>query len=207
MALRDLRALRDYSWDAALGCFHPVLYDGQRLREQDAEQRGYCPPAKLVRVRADGGALLTWARAFRVTGDGDLLEMTAALAGAMGWTGKGGAVPVPAAGEPTPDPTSAVFGLLDLHEATGEPAYLEAAASLGQALAAERTRDGMLAGDPAAAGAASQDNVLALALLHCAAAREGRRHLMPPYYPGGNPWDPKIVVRTVGPRARDRARA
>ena len=207
VALRDLRSLRDYSWDAALGCFHPVLYDGQRLREQDAEQRGYCPPAKLVRVRADGGALLTWARAFRVTGDGDLLEMTAALAGAMGWTGKGGAVPVPAAGEPTPDPTSAVFGLLDLHEATGEPAYLEAAASLGQALAAERTRDGMLAGDPAAAGAASQDNILALALLHCAAAREGRRGLMPPYYPGGNPWDPKIVVRTVGPRARDRARA
>ena len=135
-------------------------------------------------MRADGGALLTWARAFRVSGDGDLLEMTAALAGAMGWTGKGGAVAVPAAGEPTPDPTSAVFGLLDLHEATGEPAYLEAAASLGQALAAERTKDGMLARDPAAAGAASQDNVLALALLHCAAAREGRRQLMPPLLPG-----------------------
>ncbi len=202
VALRDLRALREHSWDAAQGCFHPVLYDGQRLREQDAEQRGYCPPAKLVKVPADGGALLTWARACRVTGDEDLLEMAAALAGAMGWTGEGGPVPLPAPGEETPDPVSAVFALLDLHEATGEPAYLEAAASLGQALAAERTRDGLLAEDPSAAGAASQDNVLALALLHCAAAREGRRHLVPPYYPGGNPWDPKIVVRTVGPRDR-----
>ena len=151
---------------------------------------------------ADGGALLTWARAYRVTGDEDLLEMAAALAGAMGWTGEGGPVPLPAPGEETPDPVSAVFALLDLHEATGEPAYLETAASLGQALAAERTRDGLLAEDPSAAGAASQDNVLALALLHCAAAREGRRQLVPPYYPGGNPWDPKIVVRTVGPRDR-----
>ena len=202
VALRDLRALWEHSWDAASGCFHPVLYDGQRLREQDSEQRGYCPPAKLVKVPADGGALLTWARACRVTGDEDLLEMAAALAGAMGWTGDGGPVPLPAPGEKLPDPVSAVFGLLDLHEATGEPAYLEAAASLGQALAAERTRDGLLAEDPSAAGAASQDNVLALALLHCAAARDGRRHLVPPYYPGGNPWDPKIVVRTVGPRDR-----
>ena len=202
VTLRDLRALREYSWDASSGCFHPVLYDGQRLREQDAEQRGYCPPAKLVKVPADGGALLTWARAFRLTGDGDLLEMAAALAGAMGWTAEGGPVPLPAPGEQTPDPVSAAFGLLDLHEATGEAACLEAAASLAQGIAVERTRDGLLAEDPSAAGAASRDNVLALALLHCAAARDGLRHLVPPYYPGGNPWDPKIVVRTVGPRDR-----
>ncbi len=198
VALRDLRALRDYSWDATLGCFHPVLYDGQRLREQDAEQRGYCPPAKLVKVRADGGALLTWARAYRVSGGerhaGDD-RGPGRRHGLDRQRGRG--TPCRPAWERTPDSTSAVFGLLDLHEATGEPAYLEAAASLGQALAAERTRDGMLAGDPAAAGAASQDNILALALLHCAAARDGRRPLMPPYYPGGNPWDPKIVVRTV----------
>ena len=55
----------------------------------------------------------------------------------------------------------------------------------------------MLASNPSAAGAASNDNVLALALLHCAAAAGGHRRDMPPYYPGSNPWDPKIIVRTV----------
>ena len=49
----------------------------------------------------------------------------------------------------------------------------------------------------AAAGAASSDNILALALLHCTAALEGCRGELPPYYPGGSPWDPKVVVRTV----------
>ena len=197
VTLKDLRSLVEYSWDGDQGCFHPVLYDGQRLSEADVEDRGYCPPSKLTKVRANGSSLLAFARAYRLSNADDLLEMTAAVAGAMGWTQNGTAVPTPAPGEPTPDGASAVFALLDLHEATGESAYVEAAVTLGWSLARERENEGMLASDPTAAGAASSDNIVALALLHCAAARDGRRKEMPPYYPGGSPWDPKILVRTV----------
>jgi len=123
--------------------------------------------------------------------------MTAALATAMGWTQSGTAVPTPAPGEPTPEGSAALLALLDLYEATGESAYIDAAVNLGRSLVGECEHEGMLASDPAAAGAASSDNILALALLHCAAALEGCRGELPPYYPGGSPWDPKVVVRTV----------
>ncbi len=198
VTLKDLRSLIEHSWDGDQGCFHAVLYDGQRLGEADAEERGYCPPSKLRKVQANGGALLALALAYRLSNAADLLEMTAAVAGAMGWTQSGTAVPTPASGEPTPDGPSAVFALLELHEATGESAYIDAAVTLGQSLANARENEAMLASDPTAAGAAaSSDNVVALALLHCAAARDGRRGEMPLYYPGGSPWDPKILVSTL----------
>jgi pectate lyase len=197
VTLKDLRALAEHSWDAEQGYFHPVLYDGRRLREADAEERGYCPPSKLVTVPASGGALLSYARAYRLCGDDDLLQMSAAIAGAMGWSGAGTAVPTPEDGASVSDGPAAVFALLDLHEATGETDYLESATQLGRSLAAQRQSGDMLASNPSAAGAASNDNVLALALLHCAAAAGGHRRDMPPYYPGSNPWDPKIIVRTV----------
>ena len=197
VTLKDLRALIEYSWDGEQGCFHPVLYDGQRLSEDDSEERGYCPPSKLVKVRASGGALLALARAYRLSGAEDLLAAAAAVAGAMGWAQGGTAVPTPQLGAPTADGTAAVFALLDLHEATGEAAYVDTAVSLGWTLAQDVERQGMLVSDPTAVGAASLDNVVALALLHCAAARDGRRGEMPPYYPGGSPWDPKVIVRTV----------
>jgi len=203
LTLKDLRALIEYSWDGDQGCFHPVLYDGQRLSEADAEERGYCPPSKLAKVKANGGALLTLARAYRLSGAEDLLETAAAVAAAMGWTRGGTAVPTPMPDESTADGTAAVFALLDLHEATGEAAYLDAALSLGWSLAGAIEHEALLVSDPTAAGAASSDNVVALALLHCAAAHDGRREEMPPYYPGGSPWDPKILVRTVlGRRGR-----
>ena len=197
LTLKDLRALMQYSWDGARGCFYPVFYDGRRLGPGDAQERGYCPPSKLVPLKAQGGALLTFARAYRLTQADDLLAMTAALATAMGWTRSGTAVPTPAPGEPAPEGSAALLALLDLHAATGESAYLDAAVNLGHSLVGECEREGMLAADPAAAGAASSDNILALALLHCAAALEGCRGAVPPYYPGGSPWDPKVVVRTV----------
>ena len=196
LTVQDLRALVAHSWDAAAGCFHPVLYDGLRLSADDAEERGYCPPAKLQPVPADGGHLLTFAKAYRLTRADDLLQQAAAVATAMGWTENGTAVATPAPGAPTADAPSAIFGLLELHEATGEAAYLEAATTLAQEVL-QAVVDGMLATRPEVAGPSSVDNVAALAGLHCAAAGQGRRADMPPYYPGGSPWDPKIIVRTV----------
>ena len=66
--------------------FVPVLADGMKLSPSDCmEGVGYCSPQKLNKVSANGLMFLTYAKAYRVTGDGFLWRIARSLAQGLGW--------------------------------------------------------------------------------------------------------------------------
>ena len=203
LAVADLQALRRYAWDDSAGAFIPLLNDGRRFDPQEAmEGVGYCQPAKLQPVPANGLLFLAYARAFRLTGLEDFSAMAATLAGAMGWGDlarevdfSGGVSPL------TTDPWAptgqndacALFGLLELYAATSEQALLQSAVSLGRRLLEVYAVGGFFR--TGADSEAHIDGALPLALVHLAAAVEGGVEGLPVFYPNNTYFDPKIVIR------------
>ncbi|NKB65924.1 MAG: hypothetical protein GKR89_02575 [Candidatus Latescibacteria bacterium] len=203
LVVADLQALSRHAWDDSSGAFMPLLNDGQRLDPgQSQEGVGYCPPAKLQPVAANGLLFLAYARAFRLTGMEEFRGMAATLAAAMGWGDLDRAVDFSGPVSPhTQDQWApagqndacALFGLLDLHAASGDQVLLQSALSLGRRLLEVYSCDGFFrtgGGDQA-----HIDGALPLALVHLAAALDGGAEGLPAFYPNNTYFDPKIVIR------------
>jgi len=202
--VRDLTALAEHSYDTDQHAFIPCLNDGTRLDPSDSNEGvGYCPPSKLKKVPADGLMFLSYARAYRVTREARFLDVARSLADGMGWPSL--EKPLREDGPASPaDPhgwvntgqndAAALFGLLDLHDATGEPAILDGAATLARHILPNYEVDGFLVSDHPE-GETSIDSALPLALLHIEAASQGSRDALPAFYPNNTYFDPKIVIR------------
>lgn len=204
LVARDLTALAGHCFDAETASFIPAVNDGTRLSPDDANEGvGYCPPAKLTPVPADGLLFLSYARAYNLTRNETFGETARSIGSGMGWPGlvvhetyDGNAL--------DPDPhgwvnfgqndVCALFGLLEMHEATGDAAILASADRLAHQLVDRYTVDGWICSHRRS-GDANIDTALPLALLHLAAAHDGDRTALPVFYANNTYFDPKIVIR------------
>lgn len=201
---RDLLALVEHCYDPEEHCFYPAINDGTRLYPDNANEGvGYCPPAKLAKAPADGLLFLSFARAYNLTRQETFRRIAESLAAGMGWKdfnisdGYDGKVT-------PPDPhgwvnlgqndVCALFGLLELHSATGESRLLDAAHSVAGQLLDRYSADGWITSH-GPEGETNIDTALPLALLHLAAAHEGQHDELPTFYANNTYFDPKIVIR------------
>jgi hypothetical protein len=203
LVTRDLTALATHCYNREDHAFYPAINDGTRLYPENTNDIGYCPPSKLTKVPADGLLLLSYAKAYRLTGADLFREVTESLAEGMGWANL--EVPDSYDGNITaPDPhgwvnfgqndVCALFGLLELHKATGESRILDSARTLGRLLLDRYSVDGWFASH-GKTGDANIDTPLPLALLHLEAATAGVSKPLPAFYANNTYFDPKIVIR------------
>ena len=202
--IADLEALAEHVYDAGDRCFHPAINNGERLDPAYAmEGVGYCPPSKLKKVPADGLMFLSYARAYQATGMPQFLDMAKNMAAGMGWGDLNRPLDFEKGASPATEDVwvntgqndaCALFGLLALHEATGDGVLLQSAESLGRRLL-QQYRMGDLIASGSRDGTANIDTALPLALLHLEAARQGNRQALPAFYPNNTYFDPKIVIR------------
>ena len=200
---RDLTALAEHCYNADDHCFYPAINDGTRLFPENANDVGYCPPSKLTKVPADGLLFLSYARAYHLTHNERFREVAESLAAGMGWDNL--VVPETYDGKVNPpDPhgwvnlgqndVCALFGLLELHSASGESRILQSAQSLGRQFLDRYSVDGWIVSH-GKTGETNIDTALPLALLHLAAAGDGSRSNLPMFYANNTYFDPKIVIR------------
>jgi len=183
-ATRDLTALADHSYDRQAQCFHALLVDGTWLEPEMTEDgEGYCPPYRLVPLRANGLMLLAYAQAYRLSGQETLLGMARELASsAMADTAQ-------LAGPD--DGACALMGRLELYGATGEAGELAAARAWGARMLSAYPAQNLFADGK---GSASIDGLLPLALLHLAGAGADARDALPLFYTSQTAFDPKVVI-------------
>ena len=194
LVVRDLHALVDCAFDGE--GFTAVLGDGTRSGPEHAvDGVGYCQPPKLERVRPDGLLFLAYARAYRLSGVERFLAVALQLARGMGWQiehGEAGRLSPPA-GEAWSlsgqNDASALFGLLDLHRATGAATFRAAATAFAEKLLEHYRPESLFCGTGTSADI---DSALPLALLHLAAGEDAT---LPAFYPNLTYFDPKIVIR------------
>ena len=204
LVVADLEALAEYTYDADDGCFYPMLNDGTRLLpEYSMDGVGYCQPTKLQKVPADGLMFLSYARAYHLTEVARFQEMAVQLAEAMGWGSLEAPLDFEGGGSPPGEDAwvnsgqndaCALFGLLELHAATGNEVLLQSAASLGRHLLSCYQVNGLIVSG-SRDGSTNIDTALPLALLHLEAAKQGQRGALPAFYPNNTYFDPKIVIR------------
>ncbi len=205
---KDLTALARHSWLVEDGVFQPLLNDGTRLTPDDTRDVGYCQPVKLEPMRANGLLLLSYSRAYRVTGSDAFLQMATEIAQAMGW-GDVSAGPVDFRSLQTistrtedtrahggQNDACALEALLDLYVASGDESYMTSAIALGHRLTETHVVDGLFT----SSGSSHDDHTgidsaVPVALLRLTNELTGSQHAPPMLYPNITQFDPKIVAR------------
>ncbi len=200
----DLEALATHCYNIDDHSFYPAINDGTRLYPENSNEGiGYCPPTKLRKVPSNGLMFLSYARAYHMTGIARFREMAFSLARGMGWGDLNASVDFGTGGSPASNEAwvnkgqndaCALFGLLELHSATGDNALLQSATSLGEQLLRQYQVNGLIVSD-GRKGESNIDTALPLALLHLEGARQGDRTSLPDFYPNNTYFDPKIVIR------------
>lgn len=193
----DLEALAKHSYDETNHLFSSVLNNGEKLSPEDTmEGVGYCKPEKLQPVNANGLMFLSYARAFRLTGNEIFRLMVEKLAEGMGLGDLAGPIHFDEARCPwrrsALDDACALMGLLEFYAATEDEALMASAESLGQRVLSDYVEDRFFI-EPEQKRFTRIDSALPLALLHLAAAQEGKRNDVPAFYASNVYWDPKVV--------------
>jgi len=194
---RDLEALAKHSYDETDHVFSCLLNNGEKLSPADTmEGVGYCGPAKLRPVPANGLMFLSYARAFRLTRQELFRSMAEKLATGMGWGGLDETVHFDEPLDPWRgsglNEACKLVGLLDLYAATKDETLMASARSLGERLLADCVQDGLFI-EPEGRRATRIDSTVPLALLHLAAARGESPNKLPAFYASNTYWNPKIV--------------
>ncbi len=180
-AVEDLAAYGRWAYRGRENVFHTVHTDGTVLTGKVFEKDGYYGPAGWAFRSApgDGQHFLAYARGYRVSGDPFLWHMAGDLARgiALGDVGPIGQGPQMDLATACADPY-ALLGLLQLHRATSQRAYLEVACRVGDNILAQRFKDGFLltSSDSPAVRLDGEDP---LALLHLSAALAGKADCLP----------------------------
>lgn len=182
-AIEDLLAYGRYAYDEASSLIHPVMTNGTRLTGLVMERSGYYGKQGEALQAAPADALLLWSYAlgYRLSGHPQLWRIARSMARGLGLGDFGehpGTVPQANRATACADP-HAVFALLELHQAAGQPAYLELAADVGHNM----LQRGFHCGSERDAYI-KLDNIAPLALLHLAAAGRGMRGELPSYFGG-----------------------
>jgi pectate lyase len=178
-AIEDLKIYADRSYDPDTGQFIAMMIDGTPLKWREAET-GYYVPESFAPRNPDGHLLWSYAMAYRLSEDKDIWRMIRQLTRAMGV----GNVGSPSGQEQTSrfDTDSAdwrmIYALLELHRATGRGSMLTMACRVADNLLELQASTGLFP-RPEREYARTGDEI-PLALLHLAAALDGKSDKMPP---------------------------
>lgn len=175
----DLKVYARRCYDPETGRFTAVMTDGTPLRWREA-RTGYYVPESFAPREPDGYLLWAYATAYRLTGDDEHWQIARRLAVQLGLGELGGANGEQRSLdlETDADDWRLIYALLDFHEATEDQRFLHGACRVAENILKTQTATGLFprwdrqyarTGDEAP-----------LAILHLAAAVEGKRKLMPP---------------------------
>lgn len=198
MVAKDLTALGEYSYDEEDRSFSSILVDGMKLSPEDCmEGVGYCSPRGLEKVPANGLMFFAYAKAYRLTKNKFFWQMVCSLAQGMGWGELGDEIDVTKlnSNKGSKNDPLALLGLLELYKATDQKEYLALAANIGNRLMEASFIDGFfITSEVTTNGWTKINSSLPLALLHLAAAIEGKNVELPTFYPGSTAFDPKVII-------------
>ena len=177
-ASEDLLTYARRSYDPATGKFIAMMTDGTPIQWRKS-RTGYYVPESFAPVKPDGIILWGYATAYRLTGERGHWQMARAIAKGLDLGDLG-----------EPDGPRAlrldgevgnwrvIYALLELHRATGDRELLQLACRVGQRVVKMQTESGLFP-RPKRTFARTGDEA-PLALLHLAAAIQGKRSRLPP---------------------------
>jgi pectate lyase len=187
-AVADLKAYGRHAYDPELNAFVPLLTDGTRLQWEQVRPGYYRDHLDSLGPAApDSRVFRAYAKAYRLSRDAGLWEMIRHLSRAMGFGEVGSAAAEPrhlrfssGASWVATDRhggSGSIYGMLELHRATGDRAFLQVAAEIADHLVRTHFRNGLF---PRAGRVyARTGDEIPLALLHLVAAIENKSNLIP----------------------------
>jgi pectate lyase len=180
----DLTARAKHGYEEESNSFWAMLIDGTRLSPADRKKDGYVTTEWLQKRAANSAHFLAYALAYKLTRDDLMRRMTSSIARGLGLgelLPESGRVKVntdTASGDPV-----LIFGLLELHAATREKAYLDLARRIADNAIATRVRKGFFV-ESRDHLCARLDDPTPLALLHLGAVVLGLPQRPPTYWHG-----------------------
>ena len=178
-ASADLKAYAQHSYDRQTGRFVAVITDGTPLRWQDA-RTGYYVPESFAPRTPDGYLFWGYATAYRLTEDEAHWQMVRELARQLGL----GELGQPSGEERLLDLDAnsndwrLIYALLELYDVNRDRHILRSACRIADNILNGQTPTGLFP-RPGREYARTGDEA-PLAILHLAAAIEGKRRLLPP---------------------------
>ena len=185
-AIEELTAWGKSAYRMEDSSFIPMLTDGTNMEGYVCKKEGYFGPKGRVVKAAKASPLEFWAysMAFRISGDAFLWEMARNIARSndLGDIGTTDTKPELNLNTGSSD-TSALFGFLELYKKTQNEAYLDIAKRIGDNIVKDRFHEGFFTRSERHPFA-KFDRAEPLALLHLAAAMEGKSDSVPAYCGG-----------------------
>lgn len=178
-ASEDLKTYARHCYDRAAGKFITVMTDGTPIRWQEA-RAGYYDSSSFAPYKPDGLNFWNHALAFRLTREPEHWDMAREIAKQLG-LGDIGPKPRSRQRALNFNTTAAdwrlLYGLLELHRATRDRAFLNLAARVGDNLLGWQSKTHLFPRPRYAWGRTG--DAVPLALLHLAAALEGKSDRLP----------------------------
>lgn len=183
--IEDLTARANHGYDEATNSFQAMLIDGTRLSPEDRVRDGYVETRWLQPRAAGGRHFLAYCAAYRLSSNDLMWQMARRIGIGIG-VGTLGLEPGTLDSDPedlaSRDPM-VIFGLLELHQATGSPRFLRLAERVADNALAQQFHKGFFV--------QSKDHVIArfddplpLALLHLRASVLGLKTRPPVFWMG-----------------------
>lgn len=178
-AANDLKTYAERCYDPKTGQFQAVMTDGTPLRWQEA-RTGYYTPDSFAPQKPDGFLLWGYATAYRLTKDEAHWQMVRQLADPLGLGDLGGPnrEARSLAGAVDHDDWRVIYAMLELHEATKDDRFLGLACRVADNILKIQTPTGLF--PRSGRQYARTGDEAPLAVLHLAAAIQGKQGLMPP---------------------------
>lgn len=179
-ASEDLKAYARHCYDRASGKFITVMTDGTPIRWQET-RAGYYDASSFAPYGPDGMIFWNYALAFRLTGEPAHWDMVRELARQLGLGDPGDqprARQRPLNFNTTAADWRVIYALLELHRATRDRALLNLAARVGENLLRWQTQTRLFPRPGYTYGRTG--DAVPLALLHLAAALQGKSERLPP---------------------------
>jgi len=176
----DLKAYAERCYNPKTGQFQAVMTDGTPLRWQKA-RTGYYTPDSFAPRKPDGFLLWGYATAYRLTKDEAHWQMVGQLVDQLGLGDLGGPNGQARSLDPSVDCDDwrVIYAMLALREATnGDDQFLRLASRVADNLLKTQTPTGLF--PRSGRKYARTGDEAPLAILHLAAAIQGKRNLIPP---------------------------
>jgi len=178
-ASEDLKVYGKYSWQPKTQKFISLLTDGTPIKWQEAKP-GYYNSDSFAPAGPEGTILWSYALAYRLTRDPAHWDMARQLAEALGLgnIGQSGGAGRELKLDTTVESHAILYAVLDLCTATGDRSFLELGARIADNCLKRQTKTGLF--PRAGRTYARTGDEVPLAILHLAAAVDGRESVLPP---------------------------
>ncbi len=181
-AHEDLAAYATWAYEETDNTFRVMLSDGTEMTPDDVKRDGYYSASSFERHAAGGIFLLDYALAHRLTRDEHMWEMARSIARGndLGDIGEGPKKPGKLNMETENADPVVLFAVLEMYGQAGKRPYLRLARRIGDNILATRFNKGFFTASPDHPNA-SFNSLAPMALLHLAAAIEGKTDAVPAY--------------------------